>query len=109
MYFELNGNIYYNNSILSLKEVGEGESALYCKTDKVECCAAQPNRAGEFYYPSGEQVPIKRLQHGFYRNRGDQLIRLNRREGITSPTGRYQCEIPNADDKMVKIYITLME
>ena len=52
-------------------------------------------------------MPISSLQHGFYRNRGDQLIRLNRREGITSPTGRYQCEVPNADDKTVKIYITL--
>ena len=55
------------------------------------------------------QVPIANRQQGFYRNRGDQIIRLNRREGIMSPTGTYRCEIPNADDEKVKIYITLTE
>ena len=109
IHFELDGKIYLNNSALPLSEVGEGENALYCKTNKEDCCATRPNRFGEFYYPNGVQVPIARQQHGFYRNRGEQIIRLNRREGIMSPTGMYRCEIPNADGEMVKIYITLTE
>ena len=109
MYFELNGKIYYNNSAVSVSEIGEGTSALYCKTDKEECCGTIPNRFGQFYYPNGVQVPIANRQQGFYRNRGDQVIRLNRREDIMSPTGTYRCEIPNADDETVKIYITLTE
>ena len=92
-----------------MSEVGEGDGALYCRTDKEECCGTVPNRFGEFYYPNGVRVPIARQQQGFYRNRGEQVIRLNRREGITSPAGTYRCEIPNADDVMVKIYITLTE
>ena len=107
VYFEINGKVYLNNSVIPLTNIGEGISALYCKTDKEECCGVVPNRFGQFYYPSGVQVPIANRQQGFYRNRGDQIIRLNRREGITSPTGTYRCEIPNADDEMVKIYITL--
>lgn len=107
MYFEMKGKIYFNNSALSMSEIGEGDKALYCKTDKEECCGASPNRYGQFYYPNGVQIPIARLQQGFYRDRGEQIIRLNRREGTTSPYGKYQCEIPNADDEMVKIYITL--
>ena len=103
----LGGKVYQNNSAAPLTEVGEGDNALLCKTDKEECCGTVPNRFGEFYYPSGIQVPIARQQQGFYRNRGNQIIRLNRREGITSPTGPYRCEIPNADDMMVTIYITL--
>ena len=109
IYFEINGKVYLNNSALSLTDIGEGTSALYCRTDMEECCATEPNRFGHFYYPNGVQVPIANRQHGFYRNRGNQIIRLNRREGITSPTGTYQCEIPNADDETVKIYITLTE
>ena len=99
--------VYRNNSVIPLTEVGEGDNALLCKTDKEECCGTVPNRFGEFYYPNGVKVPIANRRQGFYRNRGDQIIRLNRREGITSPTGTYRCEIPNADDAIVTIYITL--
>ena len=107
IYFELKGNVYLNNSAIPLANIGEGTNALFCKTDKVDCCGTRPNRFGQFYYPNGVQVPIKIHRHGFYRNRGDQFIRLNRRGGITSPTGTFRCEIPNADDVIVKIYITL--
>ena len=103
----LDGKVYRNNSAIPLTEIGEGDNALHCKTDKEECCGMVPNRFGEFYYPNGVRVPVARLQQGFYRNRGDQIIRLNRREGITSPTGTYRCEIPDANDEMVTIYITL--
>ena len=109
MYFELNGKVYLNNSAISVLEIGEGDEALYCKTDKEDCCGTALNRFGEFYYPHGVQVPIARHQWGFYCDRGDQIIRLNRREGIRSPTGTYRREIPNADGKVVKIYITLTE
>ena len=107
VYFELNGNLYLNNSTVVLSEIGEGEKALLCKTGKKDCCGAVPNRFGQFYVPGGGQVPISKQQQGFYRNRGDQSVGLNRREGVTSPTGTYRCEIPDADDEMVKIYITL--
>ena len=109
VYFEINGKVYLNNSAIPLIETGEDTSALYCKTNKEECCGTVPNRFGQFYYPNGTQVPVFRQQQGFYRNRGEQVIRLNRREGNTSPIGTYRCEIPNADDMMVKIYITLTE
>ena len=35
VYFELNGKVYHNNSIILLLEVGENENALLCKTDLV--------------------------------------------------------------------------
>ena len=107
IYFELNGKTYLNNSAVRLTDIREGGSALICKTDKEDCCKTLPNRYGEFYYPSGEKVPIEFLQHGFYRNRDEQLIRLNRREGTTSPSGKYRCELPDASGEMKNIYITL--
>ena len=102
----LDGKVYRNSSAIPLTEIGEGDNALHCKIDKEECCGMVPNRFGKFYYPNAVLIPVARQQQGFYRNRGDQIIRLNR-EGVTSPTGTYRCEIPNADDETVTIYITL--
>ena len=101
--------MYPNNSAIQIIEIGEGDNALFCKTNNENCCGIPPNRFGEFYYPIGDQVPIKKEQRNFYRNRGEQVIRLNRREGVTSPTGQYRCEIPDADGVMQNIYITLRE
>ena len=109
VYFILGGQFFGNNSLVSMDRVGEGEDgALICRTDRTDCCGAIPNRFGQFYYPNGDQVPIKSAGHSFYRNRGDQLIRLNRRERATSPTGRYRCEIPDASGEIRNLYITLV-
>ena len=108
MYFIHNGRILFNNSELALADIGERAGALICKTNLINCCATPPNRFGEFYYPSGALVPINGHGDGFYRNRGDQVIRLNRREGVTSPSGRFRCEIPNARGVVQSVYITLV-
>ena len=81
----LHGQIHYSNSVLPLTEVGKDKNALLCKTDEEDCCGTVPNRFGEFYYPSGVQVPNFSEQQGLYRNRGDQIVRLNRIEGTTPP------------------------
>ena len=107
VYFELKSKIYPNNSAVLLTDIGKAGSALICKTDKKDCCKTLPNRYGEFYYPNGERVLIEFSQQGFYRNRDEQLIRLNRREGTTSPSGKYRCEIPDASGETKNIYITL--
>ena len=109
MYFTLAGQLFGNNSRVSVDSIGEGEhDALICRTDRTDCCGTVPYRFGQFYYPNGVQVPIKSADQGFYRNRGDQLIRLNRREGTDSPTGRYRCEIPEASGEMQNLYISLI-
>ena len=108
MYVELNGKVYSNNSAVSILDIGEGEDALLCKTNKQDCCGTPPNRFGEFYYPNGVQVPVRRQGHGFYRSRGDQVVRLNRRDGVTSPTGVYCCDIPDDSGIFRKVFIMLI-
>ena len=109
LYFELNNKIYLNNSAIPLRNVGAGDRALLCKTDRKDCCRTPPNRYGEFYYPNGVTVPSAGRQQGFYRNRGEQVIRLNRRSIATSPTGKYHCAIPRVDGEIQNIYVTLTE
>ena len=106
--FVLNGEILANNSVVDLDNIGEDGNALLCKTDLVNCCATRPDRFGEFYYPNGSQVPINIRGEGFYRNRGNQVIRLNRREGVKSPTGMFRCEIPDGRRVVQNMYITLV-
>ena len=108
VYFELSGNVYLNNSAVSLQEVGEGDNALICKTNKQDCCGTPPNRFGEFYYPSGDMVPIRNRQDKFYRQRGDSEIYLNRRADTLSPTGTYSCVIPDAAGIIQTLYIDLV-
>ena len=108
-YFVLNGTVYLNNSIVPLLSVGEGDHALQCTTSREECCRALPNQFGDFYYPNGTQVFNERSGYGFHHNRSQRVIYLNRRAGITSPTGKYRCEISDADGEMKSIFINLTE
>lgn len=108
VYFELNGDVYTNNSVLLLNKVGEGDGSLLCKTNRKKCCGTPPNRYGEFYYPSRDRVPINKYQENFYRNRGDGLIRLNRRYNAVSPTGRFSCVILDAQGILQTLYVYLI-
>ena len=101
----MNGQFYASGSSLSLSSIGEGENALLCMTDG-NCCTP-PNHAGEFYYPDNSLVRIQRSGDDLYRDRGVQMIRLHRRNGATSPTGTYKCEIPDSSGNTQEIFVTL--
>ena len=107
IFFELGGEMLLNNSAISIADVGEGRRALFCRTDNVTCCRS-PNSAGQFYFPNGDQVRTRRFGQGIYRNRRSQHIRLNRESGVTTPTGVYRCEIPDASGVTQNIFINLM-
>ena len=106
--FTLRGETYLNNSVVSRRLIGEGNAALLCVTDNVNCCSA--SSGGEFYYPNGNKVKVRAAGDSLYRNRRAQVIRLNRRNfGATSPLGRYRCEIPDSRGVMRNLYINFVE
>ena len=90
--FELRGQRHPNNSMFLMSDIGEGDKALLCVTDRIGCCSE-----GEWMYPNNTQVPIDRAGLDFYRNRGPQVVRLNRRNNAVSPTGQYRCSIHDAN------------
>ena len=103
----LNGQAIANNSIVLLRNIGEGDGgALLCTTDRTACCTGALGRAGEWFYPDGRRVPIMdppppATAEPYYRNRGTSLIRLNRRinQGLSDMyTGVYCCEIPDQNN-----------
>ncbi len=61
----LSGKSYLNNSMVSIREIGECNSALLCVTDNQNCCS--PNSGGEFYYSDNNEVNIRAFGEYFYR------------------------------------------
>ena len=102
--FVLNGTSYPSGSTVLRTDIGEGDAALRCTTDRAGCCTGE--RAGEFYYPDGTQVPVSLndLTRTYYRNRFSGGITLNRRDNGTI-TGEFRCAIPNPSGTMVNLFI----
>ena len=116
------GDSFPINGAIDINRIGEGypgvsiteEGALLCNTDDSTCCSGvlNPNGGGrgEWYLP-GETGAIPSPSGGgnFYRTRALMVLRLNRRNSVTTPTGVYRCEIPTTSglvDKHIGVYDT---
>ena len=102
VYLLLRGEVYANNSIISITDIGKTNSTsntgLQCITDRMPCCAARLNRFGEWLFPDGTAVPNQGGATSFYRNRGDDgAVNLNRlNTNVFMPTGLFCCVVPDA-------------
>ena len=103
--FMLRGKTYVDGDIILITDIGEADDALLCVTDNTNCCGVQ--RMGEFYYPDGSAIGYS-VTNSLYRNRGSQVVRLNRRNNTLSPVGRYRCEIPDSSGATQRIYINIL-
>ena len=104
----LRGVTVNNGSTLKSSDIGEDEDALICRTSNDDCCK-RPAR-GECYGPDGSSVARKMDNEKLYRNRGNQVIRLNGRQyGNTPLMGVYRCCLPNECDEDVCFHINLGE
>ena len=105
--FILHNQTCLNNSIVAINDIGEEDNALLCVTDKTDCCGKMDGeKMGEFYYPDNSAVVFSSTI-SLYRTRGTKVVRLNRRNNVLSPIGRYRCEIPDANGNMQDIYIDI--
>ena len=105
----LNGTSIAANSYVDVDDIGEGDDALLCHTDRFNCCTS-PNTAGQWYFPNRSIVKIEGLsppENVFFRNRGQSVVRLNRR-GNPSERGLFRCEVPtNIGDILQNIYVNI--
>ena len=90
----------------------QDDSVLNCRTNLEACCnAGQDNVAapvGEWYYPNGTALDFEAGGATFRRNRGLMNVRLWRRD--TPPErGRFQCELPNAQNVNQTVYVNICE
>ena len=99
----LGGTIYSNNSNIRITDIGEGETqALLCYTDLITCCK-RDGVSGQWYFPNRSFVRTGQGDYDVYRNRGDRVVRLNRRNNATHPTGKFCCVVSDATSMDVTI------
>ena len=78
---------------MSLSSIGEGSNALFCLTDRTQCCTTEAGDArGSWRFPNSTSVT---RDESFYAIRGYSSIRLNRRSDTVAPTGIYICRLPD--------------
>ena len=110
VWFSLKGTTYQNNSLVNLEDIGEGDAALRCMTDKTACCRPQASQAiGNWFFPDGTRVPNESINStsnmllDFYRTRGQMVVSLHRWTG--GVTGIYRCEIPDKMNVTQNLYV----
>ena len=103
----LNGAVIPNHGFVLLDSIGESPNSLLCLTENRMCCARTQSPGGgilgDWYYPNGTGVANNGLQWEFYRNRGQSVIRMNRRRGGVN--GIYRCEIPDQNRNNQSLYV----
>ena len=83
------GTLLPNNSIVLLRDIGEGSEALFCLTPSTNCCTSR----GAWRLASGSSVS-ESASSNFYFSRGNSILLLNRRSSATGPTGIFRCLVP---------------
>ena len=108
--FSLNGTTYPNNSLVTLEDIGEGDSVLLCMTNLVACCRSPHGPiSGNWYFPNTTRVPSymdhinRNLTWDIYRTRGKMVVHMHRRRGGVN--GIYYCGIPDSVNVTQTIYI----
>ena len=101
--FSLNDTTYQNNSLVTLEDIGEDDTALLCMTNLVACCRhPYTNKGiGNWYFPNETRVYIRNWD--IYRTRGQMVVYMHRRRG--GEKGIYRCEIHDSMNVMQTIYI----
>ena len=82
----------------SMVDITDPDRSLVCVTSNVntECCrGSDGGRAGEWYFPDGNQVPRNAESDDFSRSGFTHQVRLNRRNNAMGPTGVYECRVPS--------------
>ena len=79
-----------------LSDIGEGSNALFCLTDRTQCCTTEAGDArGSWRFPNGSAVTRDDADLSFDAIRGYSSIHLNRRSDAVVPTGIYICRLPD--------------
>ena len=103
--FFLNGRVLSNNSIVAPGDIGEGSGALYCLTDRTQCCSTEAGgELGVWRSPDGSDVSGSTIAD-VYLVRGFSYLLLNRRSSAVGPTGVYTCAILDAWGGFRTLYI----
>ena len=117
LHFTLNGMVYLPGDTVLITTIGHSgtdpDSSLVCVTSNVntQCCReSDGGNVGEWYFPGGTIVPRQNSAAAsatFTRSGFTHQVRLNRRNNAMSPTGIYECRVPDGDGMNTVAQITV--
>ena len=105
------GQVYPNNTVLSLSEIFGTKYSLLCVTERRPCCSKSSN-TGDWHYQNGTAVPSYARGLAFYTSRGDNgTIYLHTRDNNASlmNTSQFCCEILNINDLRQKLCVNICD
>ena len=90
---------------MTLEDIGKEGNALLCMTNQTSCChpSLTSNVRASWFFPNKTRVLSSGNNTDFFRDRGEMVVRLNRRRGGVD--GIYHCEIPDSMNVIQTIYI----
>ena len=105
----LNNASIANNSYVDVDDIGEGDAALLCHTNKTGCCGDRNGlREGEWYFPNGDIVrTMGGNEDEFYRDRATKVVRLNHQQGTFAERGCFRCNVPDASNTTQTVYVNI--
>ena len=83
-----------------MDDIGEGESALFCSTDREHCCIDNISIAESWFLPNGSKVPTDDTQ-SLFMTLGNQTVGLNvmnTNSDLELSTGIYHCEMRDKEN-----------
>ena len=104
---------------VGLERAGFGRAdpgrSLVCATRNInaQCCRPRDdnpfnNIVGEWHFPNGSVVFRNSRARDFVRRAFTREVRLERRNNVMSPTGKFECRVPDeVTGKLVNASITL--
>ena len=102
------GQVYPNNSVLSLSEIFGTKYSLLCVTERHPCCS-KSNNTGDWHYQNGTVVPSYAQGLAFYTSRGDNgTIHLHTRDNNVN-TSQFCCKILNINDLRQKLCVNICD
>ena len=102
--FFLNSRVLPSNIIVSSGDVGEASGALYCLTNKTQCCSTEAGgELGVWRSPDGSDVSGSTAAD-VYLVKGFSSVLLNRRSAEAT-NGVYTCAIPDAGNVTTILYM----
>ena len=105
------GQVYPNNSILSLSEVFGTGYSLLCVTERRPCYSSS-SKVGDWYYHNGTAVPSYGQRFSFYTSRGDNgTVRLHTMDNNLSlmNTSQFCCKLLNMNNLSQKLCVNICD
>ena len=107
VYLSLNDTIIPNHGYVMINDIGTtNDNALLCITNRP---ASGGTSGGDWFAPDGDKVGGLGSTDvpGFGRNRGDMVVRLQRRNTGTPEQGIYHCVVEDANNIPQTVYVGL--